>query len=207
MKKRCTKCEAIKELSEFNFHGGGKKRPNCRECSKKAAKEYATKYPERVKESSRKWYENDKDRIIDQHREYRARNEEQVFLLQKRYRKNHADKIKAENAQWRADNADQHRSNALNWSKNNRDKVYVTNGKRRGQSRLATPKWANFFFMAEAYSLARLRTKVMGFKWHVDHIVPLRSKLVCGLHCEQNMQVIPAVDNLKKRHFVWPDMP
>lgn len=73
--------------------------------------------------------------------------------------------------------------------------------------REAMPVWANEFFMNEAYDLARLRTKITGYKWVVDHIVPLRSKLVCGLHAHTNLQVIPAVQNAKKGNRWWPDMP
>src|SRR3990167_3661229 len=63
------------------------------------------------------------------------------------------------------------------------------------------------FFMEEIYDLARLRTRVMGFQWHVDHIVSIKSPLVCGLHVENNLRVIPAIENLKKRNRWWPDMP
>jgi hypothetical protein len=62
----------------------------------------------------------------------------------------------------------------------------------------ATPSWANKFFIAEAYHIAKVREKMLGGKWHVDHIVPLRGKHVCGLHVESNLQVIPAKVNLKK---------
>lgn len=60
------------------------------------------------------------------------------------------------------------------------------------------PVWANKFFIDEIYALARLRTELTGIEWQVDHIIPLRSKIVCGLHTEQNLQVIPAIENARK---------
>jgi hypothetical protein len=79
--------------------------------------------------------------------------------------------------------------------------------KRNAQKSLAMPKWANEFFISEAYDLAERRTKATGYRWHVDHIVPLQNALVCGLHVEHNLQVIPAVRNLAKGNRYWPDMP
>ena len=78
---------------------------------------------------------------------------------------------------------------------------------RDSRERQSCPDWANTFFMREAYELSSLRTKLTGIKWHVDHIVPLQSKIVCGLHCERNLQVIPAVKNMSKKNNVWPQMP
>ncbi|HOV56826.1 MAG TPA: hypothetical protein PLN91_03025 [Rhodanobacteraceae bacterium] len=61
--------------------------------------------------------------------------------------------------------------------------------------------------IAEAYRLADLRSKMLGRRFHVDHIVPLRGQTVCGLHCAANLQVIPEALNVAKGNRHWPGMP
>lgn len=71
---------------------------------------------------------------------------------------------------------------------------------RYAQKLKATPSWANQFFIDEMYRLAHLRSKLTGIKWSVDHIVPLKSKTVCGLHVEHNLRVIPWSVNMAKKN-------
>ena len=56
----------------------------------------------------------------------------------------------------------------------------------------------NDFCLEEAYALSELRTQMTGIRYHVDHVIPLRGKFVCGFHSWNNVQVIPAVENIKK---------
>lgn len=69
------------------------------------------------------------------------------------------------------------------------------------------PEWANPVAIFRFYEAAATMNKYMHAGLHVDHIVPINSPLVCGLHCEANLQVVPAQYNMSKGNRTWPDMP
>lgn len=82
------------------------------------------------------------------------------------------------------------------------ERLRAKHAKRRAAKRNAMPLWSASEFdslaIKEAYRLAVEREEATGFAWHVDHIYPLISDWVCGLHCGANLQVIPWIENVRK---------
>lgn len=75
----------------------------------------------------------------------------------------------------------------------------------------ATPDWYRNDpeMLKKFYVLKReaKRLRKQGFDIQVDHIVPLRSKYVCGLNAHWNLQLVYAEPNRKKSNDWWPDCP
>jgi hypothetical protein len=93
------------------------------------------------------------------------------------------------------------------WKLANKDRVIESTSRRRAMKLCATPSWSSSKDCAAIYAKAALLTATTGVKHHVDHIVPMRSKTVCGLHVPANLQVLPAIENIVKGNRSWPDMP
>jgi 5-methylcytosine-specific restriction endonuclease McrA len=72
---------------------------------------------------------------------------------------------------------------------------------RKRRHRDATPKWITAehkLAMRQLYLQAMELTKLTGERYVVDHIVPLISDEVCGLHVPWNLRVITQDENLRK---------
>lgn len=214
MDKRCCTCKELRSLSEFGFLRSAKdgRAKRCKPCSRNA-----------IRLSKRKHYvAHPKQRKSDEYykskrREYYQKNKTTLLARILEWQRNNPGRVNAKNAAWRNANpekaaqyfqdhkarhpgrrAEQRRA----WKKANPHAVTAAVALRRAQKLQATPKWANRFFMREAYDLAKRRTAATGFKWEVDHYYPLQSDVVCGLHVEHNLRVIPAVLNRAKGNKV-----
>lgn len=60
------------------------------------------------------------------------------------------------------------------------------------------PMWADKEKINKIYKEAKELTKTTGIIYEVDHIIPLQGKNVCGLHTENNLQIITRSKNRKK---------
>ena len=144
-------------------------------------KKWASKNREYINEKKKQWRAGNKAHVIAWRKEHTERNKERLTKYNKdyRFRTKERDKIK----------------------------IYYANLKRKKHVKRATPAWANHFFIREAYLLSSLRSEMTGYRWEVDHIVPLQSSQVCGLHVENNIRVVPRSVNRSKGNSIWPDMP
>lgn len=91
------------------------------------------------------------------------------------------------------------------WRANNQGvKNYHTAGY-RAQQKQATPKWlskAQLNKIRALYKEAKLLSKVTGVQHHVDHIMPLNSDVLSGLHVPWNLQILTSRENIQKSNRV-----
>jgi hypothetical protein len=91
------------------------------------------------------------------------------------------------------------------WKERNKDKVRMQTASRRAKRKCAQPRWVRKSDLLAIYTQAQRVSDMVGYEYHVDHIVPLQGKEVCGLHVPWNLQIIPAWQNLQKQNKHYDD--
>ena len=228
--KVCTKCEVEKSVDAYSKARLGKYGVTavCKCC----VAEYNQANKEAIAEQNKAYYEANKDAVLERTKAYRQANKEKIKAYYEANKEAIAEKVKAYQLANKEAIAEQHKAyyeanketiteynktykqankEALAeyqkaYAKANPHIVNAIKAKRRASKLRATPAWANKESIDNIYLLAAINREG-GFDLHVDHIVPLRSDLVCGLHCEANLQLMLASDNISKGNRRWPDMP
>lgn len=224
VRKVCCTCKEEKDHAQF-FKDGRKKDGLylvCKPCHLAKTSRWKAENKDRVAAASRARYDRKKEELLAQGRAWALANSDRIAANRKRRYDAAPEAAIAKVRAWQEKNRDKAIAASRSSYWRNRDaaleaqrrykaenpeilkRLYL---KRQLSEKQAEPVWANQFFIAEAYHLAKLREKVCGGKWHVDHIVPLQSKLVCGLHVESNLRVIRDIENMSKGNRHWPDMP
>jgi hypothetical protein len=103
--------------------------------------------------------------------------------------------------------AEERRRARKTWKVRNPEAAQVSANAWKRRAREAAPQWLTpeqKSEIAAIYAKARTMTKLTGVKHAVDHIVPLRSTEVCGLHVPWNLQILTHVDNCAKSNKLLP---
>lgn len=203
--KPCSKCNQVKPLDAFTVDRQAKLGvgSSCRQCQKEWREANKESISRRTQLSRKK----NKESVSARNAAWQSKNPEKVAEKKRRFYERHQDRLRAESRQKRLRNLEAERERGRRWAKENPEKAAAINARRRARLLRATPQWANDFIISEIYAFARDKSKALGIKFNVDHIVPLKGKLVCGLHVESNLAVIPAAENFSKQSRYWPDMP
>ena len=179
--RECSVCHVEKELDAFpkdasRSLGHGYRR--CRECN--AA--YQRAWREKNSQKTAAY----RARNLEKRRAYYAANPERFKAQSRAYHHRHREKNLERMTQYGRDNPD----------------VFSANqAKRRAAKLQATPAWlteTDFEMMKVSYAMRDALSERYGFKFHVDHIIPLQGENVCGLHVPTNLQVILASENMSK---------
>ena len=94
------------------------------------------------------------------------------------------------------------------WKETHKVQIRADTKARRRKHREATPPWASRKQKSEVrqlYQIAITMTQTTGEQYVVDHIYPLRSEVVCGLHVPWNLRVVTQRENLEKSNSLPDD--
>lgn len=149
----------------------------------------------RVRAYLKRYYTKNQERLSARQKEYAEKNPA--------YKARGLDRLRA----WNVANSDKRAERDRKWREQNPDKHCAKESRRRAAKLSATPQWADERAILGFYETAAGLNLLTGEWHHVDHIVPLQSKTVCGLHVAANLQIIARRENASKGNRHWPGMP
>lgn len=183
--KICKKCKQIKELDLFY------------KCwDKPDGHAYICKKCDNERNSIRRKQPKEKIKRKNYFLKYTIKNKEKLSSYYKNYFLTHKEIYKSRNKQWTALNSERAKElGRKNFQKKSRKDKHKANQAMRRAIKLH----ATFPGYNEEIKKIYLNCPI---GYHVDHIIPLRGKLVCGLHVPWNLQYLPAIENIKKGNKV-----
>ena len=207
--KQCSKCKLL--LTKDSFNIGSKYKSGYSSSCKQCKKKFRDENTEKISQAKREYYTENREEVLERQKQYRINNIETVKEAEKIKYEKYRDKIKTRVSKYNKENPDINRKAAKKYRDATPELQAAKAAKYRFSKKKAYPKWSESefekFAIKEIYALAQQRTEITGVPHAVDHIVPLKSDLVCGLHCVANLRVITAFENSSKSNRYWPDMP
>lgn len=113
------------------------------------------------------------------------------------YRQKYKDRDTVSKKKWLENNPEKRKESSSAYMKRNRGYYNSYSTLRSRHMKQAQPKclseW-DLFYIEEFYDIASKR----GLE--VDHIIPIKNKIVCGLHVPANLQMLSRTANAKKNN-------
>ncbi len=138
-----------------------------------------------AKRNQKKWNACNTDKLREYDKQSYQRHQEKRVLRSREYRRKHPEKAAATTKKYRQANA------AL---------INSLGSEYRARKHCAMPLWVDRSAIKEIYAQCKQMNKAEGAVYHVDHIVPLKNDLVCGLHVPWNLRIITATENYRKKN-------
>lgn len=145
----------------------------------------------------------DPEKYNNRYKQFRKDNIEYSLQRNKAYYSEKREDLLIKAREKRRKNPLIYRDRYKKYYKENKSVVFTNKAKRRILvDNSMTSFWTELdhFVNTEAFSLNALRFKLTGIKWHVDHMIPIKAKNVCGLHVWNNFQCLPAIMNQSKKN-------
>lgn len=132
----------------------------------------------------------------EQRRKWYHANKEKALAQSARYREKHPGKGTERMAAWRAANPEKSAAAVRRRIESGLAAYYRS--LRRMAEKQAMPAWADKASIKMCYAITRRVSRETGILHHIDHIIPLNGKNVCGLHTFENLQLLTGRDNDSK---------
>lgn len=154
-----------------------------------------------IKAYQKKYREENKDSVKEYHKNRYETKKESLKVARRAYYLRNKERIAKVQQKWYEDNKESYQEYKRKWLAENKDLTNCRAARRRASKRKATPDWltdSDNRCIRAIYEMSSRLSECLGVKHHVDHIVPLKGKGVCGLHVPWNLRAIPAKWNFIK---------
>ena len=124
MSKTCTKCGETKSLDDFHRHktGVGGRRPDCKECVREYSRRYYEENRDKWLEYARRYHEENRDKVRERKRSYYEENRDKVRERSRRYHEENRDKVREYKRRYHEENRHKRLECARRYHEENRDK-------------------------------------------------------------------------------------